>query len=97
VPFCTRAARPALVRDPNGTPARSPPRCLDDEGIQEFLLATNARALAVGVIIGAAVGKVAELARRGHIMPVITMAIPVAPGAMRRSSSARRSTRPARQ
>lgn len=43
---------------------------------KEFLLTTNAFALAVGVIIGGAVGKVVSSIVADLLMPVIGMAIP---------------------
>jgi large conductance mechanosensitive channel len=46
------------------------------KGFQEFLLKTNALALAVGVIIGGAVGKVVSSLVSDILMPVIGLAIP---------------------
>jgi len=43
---------------------------------REFLLKTNALALAVGVIIGGAVGKVVSSLVSDILMPVISLAIP---------------------
>lgn len=43
---------------------------------KEFMLKTNAMALAVGVIIGGAVGKVVSSLVADVIMPVISLAIP---------------------
>ena len=47
---------------------------LDD--FKKFLLQTNALALAVGVIIGAAVGKVVSSLASDILMPVIGLAVP---------------------
>ena len=46
------------------------------EDFKKFLLQTNALALAVGVIIGGAVGKVVSSLVEDLLMPVIGMAIP---------------------
>jgi len=43
---------------------------------QKFLLQTNALALAIGVIIGAAVGKVVSSLAADILMPIIGLAIP---------------------
>jgi large conductance mechanosensitive channel len=45
-------------------------------GFKEFLLKTNALALAVGVIIGGAVGKVVSSLVSDILMPFISLAIP---------------------
>jgi large conductance mechanosensitive channel len=46
------------------------------KGFQEFLLKTNALALAVGVIIGGAVGKVVSSLVSDILMPLISLLIP---------------------
>ena len=46
------------------------------EDFKKFLLQTNALALAVGVIIGAAVGKVVSSLASDILMPLIGLAIP---------------------
>ena len=46
------------------------------EGFKDFLLKTNALALAVGVIIGGAVGKVVSSLVGDILMPIIGVAIP---------------------
>jgi large conductance mechanosensitive channel len=46
------------------------------EDFKKFLLQTNALALAVGVIIGAAVGKVVSSLASDILMPVIGLAVP---------------------
>jgi large conductance mechanosensitive channel len=43
---------------------------------KQFLLKTNALALAVGVIIGAAVGKVVDSLVKDVLMPLLSLAIP---------------------
>ena len=45
-------------------------------GLKKFLVETNAMSLALGVVIGGAVGKLVTVLVSGLIMPLVTLAIP---------------------
>ena len=45
-------------------------------GLRKFLVETNAMSLALGVVIGGAVGKLVAVLVSGLIMPMVTLAIP---------------------
>ena len=45
-------------------------------GLKKFLVETNAMSLALGVVIGGAVGKLVAVLVSGLIMPIVTLAIP---------------------
>ena len=44
--------------------------------LKQFLVETNAMSLALGVVIGGAVGKLVSTLGSGLIMPIVTLALP---------------------